>query len=138
MTTDLTFITNEKGQTLKNRFEALIYDTRFFDCLVGYFYTSGFFNIYKPLENTERIRVLIGIATDRRTFHLLTKADELPQQELQFSHAEVKQQLEGEIEEEFEGSDDNYHVEEWTDSGYGISSNKELILQTEYMQSSTS
>jgi len=115
LTTDLTFITNEKGQTLKNRFEALIYDTRFFDCLVGYFYTSGFFNIYKPLENTERIRVLIGIATDRRTFHLLTKADELPQQELQFSHAEVKQQLEGEIEEEFEGSDDNYHVEEGVD-----------------------
>jgi len=42
MTTDLSFITNEKNQSLKNRFEVLIKDTSFFDCLAGYFYTSGF------------------------------------------------------------------------------------------------
>jgi len=35
---DLTFITDEKNQTLKERFEVLIKYTRFFDCLVGYFY----------------------------------------------------------------------------------------------------
>ncbi len=39
---DLTFITNESGQSLKQRFEVLIKDTRLFDCLVGYFYTNPF------------------------------------------------------------------------------------------------
>jgi len=39
MTTDLSFITNEKNQSLKGRFEVLIKDTSFFDCLIGYFYT---------------------------------------------------------------------------------------------------
>lgn len=36
MNTDLTFITNEKNQNLKGRFEVLIKDTKFFDCLVGF------------------------------------------------------------------------------------------------------
>jgi hypothetical protein len=38
--TDKTFITNENGQTLLGRFKIIIKDTRFFDVLVGYFYTS--------------------------------------------------------------------------------------------------
>jgi len=42
MTTDLSFITNEKNQSLKDRFEELIKDTSFLDCLAGYFFTSGF------------------------------------------------------------------------------------------------
>jgi len=37
MNSDLTFITNEKNQTLLARFRVLIKkDTRFFDVLVGY------------------------------------------------------------------------------------------------------
>jgi len=71
MNTDLTFITNEKNQNLKERFEVLIKDTKFFDCLVGFFYTSGFHAIYKSLEGTERIRILIGISTSRQTIDLL-------------------------------------------------------------------
>ena len=47
MNTDLTFVTNEKNQNLKERFEVLIKDTKFFDCLVGFFYTSGFYAITK-------------------------------------------------------------------------------------------
>ena len=64
MTTDLTFITNEKGESLLGRFNDLVKDTRYFDCLVGYFYTSGFYSMYKSLEGTEKIRILIGISTD--------------------------------------------------------------------------
>jgi hypothetical protein len=59
MTTDLTFITNENGKHLKERFEVLIKDSKLFDCLVGYFYTSGFHAIYNSLENTEKIRIII-------------------------------------------------------------------------------
>ncbi len=68
MNSDLTFITNEKNQNLKERFEVLIKSTDFFDCLVGYFYSSGFYTIYKSLEKTEKIRILIGISTSRQTF----------------------------------------------------------------------
>ena len=80
MNTDLTFITNEKNQNLKERFEVLIKDTKLFDCLVGFFYTSGFYAIYKSLERTERIRILIGISTSRQTIDLLQKAAKEKQQ----------------------------------------------------------
>lgn len=110
--TDLTFITNEEQRNLKSRFQALIKDTRFFDCLVGYFYTSGFNAIYKSLENTEKIRILIGISTNRQTYELITEAKNSQQQALQFSHAETKQAYEELVEQEMEDSEDKREVEE--------------------------
>ena len=75
MSTDLTFLTNEPGKVLGDRFHALLADhTRQFDCLVGYFYVSGFFRLYPSLENVENIRVLIGLATDRPVYKLLREA----------------------------------------------------------------
>jgi superfamily II DNA or RNA helicase len=129
LNTDLTFITNEKGQNLKSRFETLIKDTRFFDCLVGYFYASGFFKIYEPLANTERIRILIGISTSKRTFDLIQKADNERQNELEFSHAEVKQELENEIETELEHSDDNQTIEEGVEKFIEWIQNKKLQIR---------
>ena len=108
---DLTFITNEENQTLKQRFEVLIKDTRFFDCLVGYFYSSGFHTVYKSLENTEKIRILIGISMNKKVFDLIEDASE-EQRILDFSHAEVKQEVEGIVEKEMENSEDNIKVEE--------------------------
>ena len=69
---DITFITNEKGRSLKKRFEELIRETRYFDCLVGYFYISGFHLIYKSLESTEKIRILVGIRTDKTTSDIVS------------------------------------------------------------------
>ena len=112
MNTDLTFITNERNQNLKERFEVLIKDTKFFDCLAGFFYTSGFYAIYKSLEKTEKIRILIGISTSRQTFDLIQKAAKERQQLLQFSHAETKQEFQGLVEKELEDSEDNQKVEE--------------------------
>jgi len=122
--TDLTFITNEHSQNLKKRFEVLIKDTKLFDCLVGYFYTSGFHAIYKSLEKTEKVRILIGISTSRQTYNLLKTASHENQQSLQFSHSETKQAIEGLVEREMEDSEDNRKVEdgvvkfiEWIRSG---------------------
>jgi hypothetical protein len=43
MSSDLTFITNEQGKHLGDRFGVLLGDdTRLFDCLVGYLFISGF------------------------------------------------------------------------------------------------
>jgi Superfamily II DNA and RNA helicases len=103
--TDLTFITNLPGQTLKDRFNALIKDTRFFDVLVGYFYVSGFYTIYKSLENTEKIRILIGISTTKQTYDLIEKGRHLSQKE-------AKELVEEEIIKEFEDSEDKKEVEE--------------------------
>ncbi|OGW25509.1 MAG: helicase [Nitrospirae bacterium GWC2_42_7] len=109
---DLTFITNEHSQNLKKRFEVLIKDTKLFDCLVGYFYTSGFHAIYKSLENTDKIRILIGINTNRQTYDLLKTASHENQQALQFSHYETKQEICGLVEKEMEDSEDNRKVED--------------------------
>lgn len=54
MNTDLTFITNKENETLLERFKVLIKDTKYFDALVAFFYTSGFYNLYKSLEKTEQ------------------------------------------------------------------------------------
>ena len=113
---DLTFITNEKNQKLADRFRVLIKDTQFFDVLVGYFYTSGFYEIYKSLEKTEKIRILVGINTNVSNLSAPTVNEDTinsPQQHsLQFSHSETKQQFSKEVTQEMENSPDSKKVEE--------------------------
>src|SRR3989344_5132770 len=111
MNTDLTFITNEKGQNLKERFEVLIKDTKFFDCLVGYFYASGFHAIYKSLESTDKVRILIGISTNPQTYDLMEKAKPVGQSALQFSSAETKEKLGEIVEKEMEDAEDSEKTE---------------------------
>ncbi|VAW35023.1 DNA/RNA helicases, SNF2 family [hydrothermal vent metagenome] len=111
MTTDITFITNEENQTLKERFNVLIKYAHFFDVLVGYFYTSGFSAIYKALENSEKIRILIGISTNRQTYDLITHSQKAEQLELIFSHAEAKNAFAAQVETELAESEDNHSVE---------------------------
>jgi len=111
MSSDLTFITNENNKNLADRFRVLIKDTRFFDVLVGYFYTSGFYAIYKSLEKTDKVRILIGISTNRQTFDQISQAEE-EQQEMQFSHPETKKLFSDLVAEEMEQSKDNREVEE--------------------------
>ena len=76
---DLTFITNEPGGTLRQRFaDLLAADTSRFDCLVGYFFISGFHRLYPSLEKVEKIRILVGLRTDRSVWELLRDAREPP------------------------------------------------------------
>ena len=112
MTQDLTFITNERNKRLLDRFKVLIKDTRLFDVLVGYFYTSGFYALYKSLETTEKIRILIGISTNKEVVRLIQESKKQYQSTFQFSHAEVKQKFEKSVAEEMEQSEDNATVEE--------------------------
>jgi HKD family nuclease len=116
---DLTFITNEKNQSLADRFKTLIKDTQFFDVLVGYFYTSGFYELYKSLEKTEKIRILVGINTNVSNLSTppISISDKnltnsIQQESLQFSHSEAKQQFSQEVTNEMENSPDNQEVEE--------------------------
>jgi len=112
MSSDLTFITNEPGKQLGDRFGDLLGDdTRFFDCLVGYFFISGFYKLHPALTKTEHIRILIGIKTDRAAYELIQAAKR--QQEIALeSHAQVREQLPGEILSEFQRSGDTSEIEE--------------------------
>lgn len=112
MNTDLSFITNDKNHNLKDRFEVLIKDTSYFDCLVGYFYSSGFYSIYPALEHTKNIRIIIGINTDRKTYDLLKTGTYTKQQKINFSHAETKKEIDNLIQQEMQASDDNKSVED--------------------------
>jgi superfamily II DNA/RNA helicase/HKD family nuclease len=112
MNSDLTFITNEPDRNLLDRFKILIKDTKLFDVLVGYFFTSGFYALYKSLDNTEKIRILIGISTNKETLELISQSRSSFQQTFQFSHAEVKEQFSEGIMQEMENSEDSREIEE--------------------------
>ena len=112
MDSDLTFIINEKNRNLLERFKVLIKDTQFFDVLVGYFFTSGFHALYKSLEKTKKIRILIGISTNRQTVDLIQQPEILKQNTLQFSSAEVKEQFSKETVDEMSNSEDSQQVDE--------------------------
>ena len=122
--TDLTFITNQRGKNLADRFGVLLgSDTRFFDCLVGYFFISGFHRLHPSLNETEKIRILVGIKMDRATYEMIEAARKQQEFALE-SHAQIKQRVPNEIMMELEKSGDSSDIEEgvlkfveWSKSG---------------------
>ncbi len=110
MQTDLTFFTNEVGSTLLDRFKRTLKDVRYFDILVGYFRSSGFFHLYKSFEDIEKIRILVGLSIDKKTFQII---ETVRQKEFDFeSHATIEKIFEKELLEEVETAADNINVEE--------------------------
>lgn len=76
MHNDLTFFTNEPDRDLYIRFSKILQsNTQFFDILVGYFRTSGFFKMYDAMKDVEKIRILVGINVDRYTVKIIDKAN---------------------------------------------------------------
>jgi len=112
MNTDRTFITNEGEQNLLARFRVLIKDTRLFDVLVAYFYTSGFSAIYRSLEKTEKIRILVGISTSKQVVDLVQGMKAPTQGAFDFSHAEAKEEFSTKLKAEMENSEDTKSVED--------------------------
>lgn len=111
MSSDLTFLTNEAGMSLRDRFGDLLgEDTRFFDCLVGYFFISGFYKLFPALENVEKIRILVGLKTDSTAYELLQRAKEQGELTLK-SHASTKEQVANDVLDELEKSSDSADIE---------------------------
>jgi superfamily II DNA/RNA helicase len=124
MSSDQTFLTNEPGKSLRDRFGVLLgEDTRYFDCLVGYFFISGFYKLFPALEKVEKIRILVGLRTDSTAYELLQRARE--QGEMSFkSHASTKEQVAADVLVELETAPDSADIEtgvhkfvEWVRSG---------------------
>ena len=109
--TDLKFFTNEPERDLYSRFSAILKsNTQFFDVLVGYFRTSGFFKMYEALESVDKIRILVGLNVDRFTVKILDRM----QQETKYtavSTAEGKEAVGEDVEKEFEEAPTSEEVE---------------------------
>src|SRR5437773_11146672 len=111
MSSDLTFITNEPGKSLRDRFAVLLNaDTRFFDCLVGYFFISGFYKLYPALEKVEKIRILVGLQTDRTAYELLQRDREQGELAMR-SHASAKAQDARDVLAQLEKASDTAEIE---------------------------
>ena len=68
MPSDIAFITNEPGMTLRERFAALPgFETQQFDCLAGHFFFGGVYT-YLPATTSSATGPVIsrcGVETDR-------------------------------------------------------------------------
>ena len=98
---DLTFFTNEPERDLYSRFNVILRNnTKFFDVLVGYFRTSGFFKLYPAMADVEKIRILVGLNVDPKTIEIIN-----------LSHKEAKEAFTATVEEEFNQCDDLSEIE---------------------------
>lgn len=62
------FFTNHSQNTLLNKFQGIFENNKyieFFDALIGYFRSSGYFKFRPFLENVPKIRILVGIDVDK-------------------------------------------------------------------------
>ncbi len=71
------FITNAKQRSLKGRLQTLIRHSRELKFLVGFFYFSGWRELYRSLEERDdlRIKILVGLDTDLHLGRVLEVAD---------------------------------------------------------------
>ena len=116
---DTSFFTNEADNTLVDRFNVLLKDTEFFDCLVGYFYVSGFYKLQESLKNTEKVRILVGMGIDSQTFELIEDS-----KKTKISTTQFKNLINNDLIKEMDNSENNLKVErgayqfiEWLKSG---------------------
>src|SRR3990170_6247658 len=100
MNTDSRFFTNEPDATLLSRFQKILEnDTQFFDVLVGYFRSSGFFQLYTSLKNVEKIRVLVGLNLDRVTYQVIKESKD-GQHEIFSSSKDAREGFEQDVTDE--------------------------------------
>ncbi len=124
MNTDLKFFTNEPHRDLYSRFSAVLRsNTQFFDILVGYFRSSGFFKLYDSMRDVEKIRILVGLNTDRYTVKIIDRAN-AETKTIGIPTVEGKEIFADEVAKEFELSEDSENIEkgvrvfiDWLKSG---------------------
>lgn len=120
---DLKFFTNEPERDLYTRFANILKsNTQFFDVLVGYFRSSGFFKLHKSLETVEKIRILVGLNVDNFTVKIIDQAN--AEKLAALSSNDGKAIISEEVKNEFEQADATADVEkgvrifiDWLKSG---------------------
>ena len=117
------FLTNRGDNTLSKRLEKILLLTHDFDCLVGYFFISGFFRLYPALEKVKKVRILIGLMNEQVIHGLIQIAKYTPEENPP-STAEVKNIFGGMLRKELVEAQDSLAIEtgirkfiEWIRSG---------------------
>lgn len=121
---DLKFFTNEPERDLYTRFKTVLESgTQFFDVLVGYFRSSGFFRLWPAMEQVEKIRILVGLDVDNFTVKIIDRARD----EVKYTSVTRKDgldRIQKDIEDEFAQSRASAEIEkgvriflEWLKSG---------------------
>jgi len=118
--TNTTFFTNEPGKSLHDRFKATLKHVEYFDVIVGYFRSSGFHLLYDSLKDVEKIRIIVGLNLDKKSFEVI---DSSKDGHLNFeSHNQIKKNFSQNVCSEMEMTDkvengkiltvDNYETEQ--------------------------
>jgi len=103
--TDNTFFTNEPGSTLLDRFVKTLNDTQYFDVLVGYFRSSGFYQLYQAIEHVDKTRILVGLGIDYESYKTINEYQN--QSIMDFnSHANAKKEFQKNLIKEIEDSNE--------------------------------
>lgn len=126
--TDLKFFTNEPEATLLKRFQKVLRNAEFLDSLVGYFRSSGFFRLYKSLENVKKIRILVGLNIDRITFQMLQE-EQKGKGKLIVSSQKAKQGFSEKVKEEIENAVDSKNIEEGIEKFIEFIQSKKLEIR---------
>lgn len=106
LNTDLTFFTNDKDNSLLDRFKATLSDTKLFDVLVGYFRSSGFYQLYESIESVEKTRILVGLGIDDESFRTIDESRRQPLLDFE-SHKIAKTTFQENLVNEIEGSEES-------------------------------
>lgn len=111
MGTDHKFFTNDDSNSLLERFKSTLATTRFFDVLVGYFRSSGFGLLADALGNIEKMRILVGMQTDKSVLEAASEAAGILAGG-RASHAEIHDQYSRCVQSEFENASEDQQTED--------------------------
>lgn len=98
-------VIDEYSNNLKERINGLLSYTDLFDCMIGYFYVTGFSNYVYNLNATDKIRILIG--TGLKDEYQILQNNEFRQ----LSSKQLKHNLRESIKDEFKNSENTYDIE---------------------------
>ena len=107
---DYKFFTNEEGKSVYSRLATILKNnTEYFDVLVGYFRSSGFYKMYKDLESVKEIRILVGLSVDRVTGNII---DQFNNYISSISFKEGEKIIENNIKDEYEEIDVSENIDD--------------------------
>ena len=56
-----------------DRFKTTLKDTQYFDVLVGYFSSSGFYQLSETIEPIDKVRILVGLVIDEDAYKTMNE-----------------------------------------------------------------
>ena len=86
-----------------DRFMRTLKDTQYFDVLVGYFRSSGFYQMYEAIEKVDKTRILVGLGVDEESYKTINEYQNQTVMDFD-SHANAKKEYQKNLIKEIEKS----------------------------------